>query len=140
MGKKATILATTCVMIAVVVFFQFFLFSVSIQQITPIEELWSHISDWKNVNRAVIVEGNLSSIDSPYIEPYNYKLVSFGATDPYAPHAFAVLWNGSITHEYAPVMIRGFVKEGLIYLPDNQTAIDTIPYIEAQTVDFLPQS
>jgi hypothetical protein len=157
MGKKTTILATVCIIIAVVVFFEFYVFKLSIYQTTTVSIITSDPSAW--VNKTVVLEGNLDGplimmADAPL--PYDYELNSSGQTigltfstsvnltsfygNQYFTSATTnmtdqrtytirvYLLNSSIT-----VRIYGIVREGYQY--SFNTPEWAVYYIEAEKVE-----
>jgi hypothetical protein len=132
MRKKAIILGSLCIIILLVVFFEFFVFKIPTQQVTSINEIVSNPSAW--VNRTVVVEGNLSGpmffMASEY-SPYEYELGSESAK-------IGISWSGdNWTKNSVAVTIYGVVREGMDInsLAVNQTPITTIVYyIEANKV------
>jgi hypothetical protein len=151
MGKKATILATACIIIAVVVFFEFYVFTLPNQQTTTVGIITSDPSAW--VNKTVVLEGN---VDGPLIypgdwsPPYDCQLnssgqvigLSFGAsvnlTSLYSNrYVDATTGNGSTVRIYflnssITVRIHGIVKKGEI---SNLGPPQVTYYIEAEKVE-----
>ena len=117
MGKKATILVTVCVMITVVVFFEFFVFRTPVQQTISVDEFASNPSAW--LNREVTVEGKLlGPFDETHIfggPPWNYEFFSSDAPNPAtspAPSFFTgVSWNSTDQYNFVNATILGVVRE-----------------------------
>lgn len=159
MGKKTTILATTCIIIAVAVFFELYVFRPPpMQQTIAVSTITSDPSAW--VNKTVVLEGNL---DGPLMMmgdssvPYDYELnssgqiigLSFSAsvnlTSFYSNQYFNSATTNLTDHSLITikvyllnstlrVRIYGIVREGFVY-SFNTPEIVTY-YIEAEKVEM----
>jgi len=141
MRKEATVLATVCVMIIIVVFFEFYLFRVSVKQGTiPVSEIMAYPSDW--VGRTVIVEGNLSKSTTFaaffFNSSWSYRLSSGGESIEVNASANSFDWNFD-PNSTAPVAVYGVVER----LSDTINASGGSPmatvyyYITADKIDLV---
>jgi len=139
MGKKGTILATACIIIVVVVFFELYVFKTPMQETTTVSIIMSDPSAW--VSRTVIVEGNLYSFPFPVIvqSPYNYELSSdgqmIGVSLSASVNMSMSLWN-QVWSNSASVKIHGVIEKGEII--DTAHGSTTTYYIEALTLTKSP--
>ena len=142
MGKKIVFLIIICCISIIAVFFEFivffevFTFKTPVQ--IPLETITTNSSAW--VNRAVIVEGNLSSYSFPIIvqSPYNYQLSSDGQTIGVSLSSsvnMSLSLIKQVQFNSAFVRIYGVIEKGEI-IEAGQASTDTY-YIEALTVEPL---
>jgi hypothetical protein len=103
MRKKAIIFATAVIMIVVVVFFEFQVFRLPIQQTTTVSIILSNPSAW--VNKTVAVEGDIDLFLPPgwWDPPYQYNLSFNGTT-------IGVFWQGNRYN--GNVLVKGVVTTG----------------------------
>ena len=136
MGKKSTILATACIIIVVVVFFELYVFKTPMQETTTVSIIMSDPSAW--VSRTVTVEGNLYIFPFPVIvqSPYGYELSSdgqmIGVSLSDSVNMSMSLWK-QVLNNSASVKIHGVIQKGEII--DTAHGNTTTYYIEALTVE-----
>ena len=98
MRKKAVVLVTACVIIAVAAFFEFYAFKTPTppQRTTTLDEITSDPSAW--VNRTVTVEGALSGPYPPLSNPFepsvNFLFELSSGNQTVGISLNATLWNG----------------------------------------------
>ena len=143
MRQKTTILAIACVIILVVVFFEFYVFKTPMQETTTVNIITNDPSAW--VNNAVVVEGNINlfmDLGSSF-PPWNYVLKSNDTS-------IGVFWQGNSDFLLkggknwvvtgANVTVAGVVTKGYWYPYVNGAAVSQGPvtyFIEAETIKSL---
>lgn len=144
MGKQTTILATACIIIIVVVIFEFYVFRLSTYQTTTVSIITSDPSAW--VNKTVVLKG---SIDGPVMTPgdmrlpYAYELSSSGQTiglslsasaklnpSVYTNQSNSYVFNSSLTLSVHGVVTKGETRYGW-GMPSQVTY-----YLEAEEVEM----
>jgi hypothetical protein len=139
MTKKATVLATACVMIIVVVFFEFYVFRIKEQGIITVGDIMAYPSEW--VNRTVTVKGNLSksttfgSFDAFFFNSsWLYRLSSGGKNIEVNASANLINWNFD-PNSTASVVVYGVVQK-LSFVYDSGL-MATVYYITANKVGLV---
>ena len=147
-GKKITILATVCIIIVVVVFFQFYIFRLPTQQKTTMGVINGDLSPW--VNKTVVREGNLNGpliLQGDTGVPYDYELNSSGQiigltfsanvnlTSFYGNQYFnSATFKVYLLNSSLRVRVYGIVRKGFLY--GFNTPQFVIYYINVEKVEL----